>query len=64
MEPDLSIRIGNIRMKNPIMPASGTFGYGKEMADCFNKLFGRLIRLALYAILVHLVIDQKLIGLS
>ena len=44
--------------------SGGTFGYGKEMADCFNKLFGRLIRLALYAILVHLVIDQKLIGLS
>lgn len=36
MEPDLSIRIGNIRMKNPIMPASGTAGYGKEMADIID----------------------------
>ncbi len=33
MEPDLSVKIHNIRMKNPIMPASGTFGYGEEMAD-------------------------------
>lgn len=28
--PDLSVEIAGIRMKNPIMPASGTFGYGME----------------------------------
>lgn len=33
MKPDLSVRIGNIRMKNPIMPASGTSGYGEEISN-------------------------------
>lgn len=36
MEPDLSVRIGNIRMKNPIMPASGTSGYGEEISDIID----------------------------
>ena len=26
----LSVRIGRMRLKNPVMAASGTFGYGKE----------------------------------
>lgn len=30
---DLSVKIGDLRMKNPIMTASGTFGYGEEFAD-------------------------------
>ncbi|MFH1075488.1 MAG: dihydroorotate dehydrogenase [Pseudomonadota bacterium] len=30
--PDLSIVIAGIRFKNPVMTASGTFGYGKEFA--------------------------------
>lgn len=30
---DLSVTIGKIRLKNPVMPASGTFGYGEEFAD-------------------------------
>ncbi|MBU1908749.1 MAG: dihydroorotate dehydrogenase, partial [Verrucomicrobia bacterium] len=30
---DLSVNIGGIRMKNPVMVASGTFGYGPEYAD-------------------------------
>jgi len=29
----LGIDIGKIRMKNPVMVASGTFGYGKELTD-------------------------------
>lgn len=29
---DLSVNIGGIRMKNPVMVASGTFGYGPEYA--------------------------------
>ena len=33
MEPDLSVKIANIEMKNPIMPASGTFGYGEEASQ-------------------------------
>ena len=28
---DLSIKIGNIQFKNPILTASGTFGYGTEV---------------------------------
>lgn len=30
---DLSVRIKNLRLKNPVMTASGTFGYGPEFAD-------------------------------
>lgn len=30
---DLSIRINRLRLKNPVMTASGTFGYGLEYAD-------------------------------
>lgn len=30
--PDLSVTIAGIRMKNPVMVASGTFGYGPEYA--------------------------------
>ncbi len=32
-ELDLSVQLGRLRLKNPIMVASGTFGYAKEMAD-------------------------------
>ena len=32
-EPDLSVDIAGIRMKNPVMVASGTYGYGPEYAD-------------------------------
>jgi dihydroorotate dehydrogenase (NAD+) catalytic subunit len=28
--PDCSVRIGRLQLKNPIMPASGTFGYAEE----------------------------------
>ena len=30
---ELSVNIGNLQMKNPVMTASGTFGYGIEYAD-------------------------------
>ena len=30
---DLSVNIGKLQMKNPVMTASGTFGYGEEFAD-------------------------------
>ncbi len=30
---DLSVKIGELQMKNPVMTASGTFGYGEEFAD-------------------------------
>src|SRR5438552_18123814 len=39
---DLSITLGRLRLKNPILVASGTFGYAKEMAGLvdFAKLGG------------------------
>ncbi|WP_010418756.1 dihydroorotate dehydrogenase [Anaerophaga thermohalophila] len=30
---DLSVNIGNLQLKNPVMTASGTFGYGEEYRD-------------------------------
>jgi dihydroorotate dehydrogenase (NAD+) catalytic subunit len=30
---DLSVNLGNLKLKNPVMPSSGTFGYGIEFAD-------------------------------
>lgn len=30
---DLSVNINNLQLKNPVMTASGTFGYGPELAD-------------------------------
>ncbi len=32
---DLSIDLGKLKLKNPVMTASGTFGYGVEYADFF-----------------------------
>lgn len=29
----LTVKIGDLNLKNPVMTASGTFGYGKEFAD-------------------------------
>lgn len=33
---DLRVNIGGLQMKNPVMTASGTFGYGIEFADFVN----------------------------
>jgi dihydroorotate dehydrogenase (NAD+) catalytic subunit len=33
---DLSVDIGRLKLKNPVMTASGTFGYGDEFADYFD----------------------------
>ncbi|OGV45319.1 MAG: dihydroorotate dehydrogenase B catalytic subunit [Lentisphaerae bacterium GWF2_44_16] len=32
---DISVDLGKFKLKNPVMTASGTFGYGKEYADFF-----------------------------
>lgn len=39
---DLSVTIGALRLRNPILPASGTFGYGLEFAHLveLNRLGG------------------------
>lgn len=34
--PDLSVTIGRMEFQNPVMTASGTFGYGKEFQDVVN----------------------------
>ena len=33
---DLSVKLGTIQLKNPVMTASGTFGYGTEYYDFFD----------------------------
>ena len=33
---DLSITLGKMNLKNPVMPAAGTFGYGSEFAEFVN----------------------------
>ncbi len=37
-EPNLTVRIGNLLLKNPVMPASGAFGAEMEEIIDFNKL--------------------------
>jgi dihydroorotate dehydrogenase (NAD+) catalytic subunit len=34
--PDMEISIGSLRLKNPVMTASGTFGYGEEYGALVN----------------------------
>lgn len=33
---DLSVEIGSLKLKNPVMPASGCFAFGKEFADFYD----------------------------
>ena len=41
---DLSVRIGKIKLQNPVMVASGTFGYAEEFKDIVNlKDIGAII---------------------
>ena len=36
MVKDLSVSLCGIRLQNPVIPASGTFGFGLELADAFD----------------------------
>ncbi|MEK6778999.1 MAG: dihydroorotate dehydrogenase [Candidatus Deferrimicrobiota bacterium] len=36
MKPDLSVTLGSLRLRNPVMSASGTFGYGLEFAPFYD----------------------------
>ena len=36
MVNDTSVTLAGIRLQNPVIPASGTFGFGFEMAGCFD----------------------------
>ncbi|MCU1296223.1 MAG: dihydroorotate oxidase catalytic subunit [Acidobacteriaceae bacterium] len=44
--PDLSVRIGEIQLKNPVIAASGTFGYGVEFEDIVHleRLGGLVVK--------------------
>ena len=33
---DLSVNLAGVTLKNPIIPASGTFGYGREFAEIYD----------------------------
>ena len=33
---DLSVNLAGVTLKNPIIPASGTFGYGREFAEAYD----------------------------
>lgn len=42
--PDGSVRIGPLQLKNPVMPASGTFGYAEEYASFMDlNLLGAIV---------------------
>jgi len=45
-EPDLSVSIAGIQLKNPVIAASGTFGYGIEFEDVvhLDKLGGFVVK--------------------
>jgi len=44
VKPDISVQIASLRLKNPVMAASGTFGYGQEYAGLVNDGdFGALV---------------------
>ena len=36
MQPQISINIGKLRLRNPVMVSSGTFGYAEEFKDFVN----------------------------
>lgn len=43
---DLNINIGSLKLKNPVLTASGTFGYGEEFADFIDltRLGGFIVK--------------------
>ncbi|MEW6075585.1 MAG: dihydroorotate dehydrogenase [Candidatus Omnitrophota bacterium] len=44
MQPKLDITIGTLRLKNPVMVASGTFGYAEEFKDYMDlKKLGAIV---------------------
>jgi dihydroorotate dehydrogenase (NAD+) catalytic subunit len=45
-DPDLKVRIGPLRLKNPVLTASGTFGYGREFSSLMdlNRLGGIVVK--------------------
>jgi dihydroorotate dehydrogenase (NAD+) catalytic subunit len=44
--PDLRVKIGKLRLQNPVLTASGTFGYAREFANLMNlhRLGGVIVK--------------------
>ena len=43
-KPDLSVQLGALNLKNPVLTASGTFGYGREFASVMDPgLLGGIV---------------------
>ncbi len=43
-QPDLGVRLGSLEFKNPVMAASGTFGYGREFESLVDpNLLGAIV---------------------
>lgn len=42
----LEVKIGNLTLKNPVLTASGTFGYGEEFSDFIDlsRLGGFIVK--------------------
>ena len=36
MQPNLKVKLGKLELKNPVMVASGTFGYGEEFSELYD----------------------------
>lgn len=62
---DLSVNIGNLKMSNPVMTASGTFGYGLEFQDFVDleKIGGIIVKVLHSTIVREILIRvwQKLL---
>ena len=46
MTPDLSVKLGSLELQNPVLTASGTFGYGEEFVDFvdLDRLGGFIVK--------------------
>jgi dihydroorotate dehydrogenase (NAD+) catalytic subunit len=46
MSVDLSVSLGSLKLKNPVLTASGTFGYGTEYAELYDlsRLGGVIVK--------------------
>jgi dihydroorotate dehydrogenase (NAD+) catalytic subunit len=46
VKPDLGVTLGPLKLKNPLLTSSGTFGYGQEFAGLFdlNLLGGMVVK--------------------
>lgn len=57
MKPKLQVQIGKLKLKNPVMVASGTFGYGEEFEGLAD--IGSLGAIATKTITLHARVGNK-----